>query len=261
MKFQQIRSATSIVEFGGSRFLIDPMLAPAGSYPAVPETTSTGRGNPDCELPCPMEALFAVDAVIATHLHFDHFDEWAATYLPKSLPIFSQSAQEAAELRSFGFGDVRVLSEAGTRFADVTLYRTECDHGRSNAATRLFYQTAGYSDRASGVVFEAQNEPRRLYLAGDSIYGEEVQAAMRRFAPGVVAVNAAGAQFPRGHLLIMNEYDIFALMHDYPGVDVVATHVEGVSHATVTRASLRRFKAEKALERLAVPEDGETLEY
>ncbi len=84
---------------------------------------------------------------------------------------------------------------------------------------------------------------------------------MRRFAPGVVAVNAAGAQFPRGHLLIMNEYDIFALMHDYPGVDVVATHVEGVSHATVTRASLRRFKAEKALERLAVPEDGETLEY
>ena len=47
MKFHQIRSATSIVHFGGKRFLIDPMLADKGAYPEVPETTSTGRGNPD----------------------------------------------------------------------------------------------------------------------------------------------------------------------------------------------------------------------
>lgn len=33
MKFQQIRSATSIVHFGGKRFLIDPMLADQGTYP------------------------------------------------------------------------------------------------------------------------------------------------------------------------------------------------------------------------------------
>ena len=31
MKFQQIRSATAIVTFGGSRFLIDPWLAPKPS--------------------------------------------------------------------------------------------------------------------------------------------------------------------------------------------------------------------------------------
>ena len=36
MKFQQIRSATSIVTFGGKRFLIDPMLAQQGAYPEVP---------------------------------------------------------------------------------------------------------------------------------------------------------------------------------------------------------------------------------
>ena len=78
MKFQQIRSATSIVTFAGKRFLIDPMLAEQGTYPSVPDTTSTGRGNPDCELPCPVQDLFNVDAVIVTHLHFDHFDEAAA---------------------------------------------------------------------------------------------------------------------------------------------------------------------------------------
>ena len=31
MKFQQIRSATSIITFGGVRFLIDPMLSPMGT--------------------------------------------------------------------------------------------------------------------------------------------------------------------------------------------------------------------------------------
>jgi len=63
MKFQQIRSATSIVTFANRRFLIDPMLSAQGTYPAVPDTTSTGRGNPDCDLPCPIQDLFNVDAV------------------------------------------------------------------------------------------------------------------------------------------------------------------------------------------------------
>ena len=98
MKFQQIRSATSIVTFAGKRFLIDPMLAKQGTYPAVPDTTSTGRGNPDCELPCPVDALFNVDAVIVTHLHFDHFDDAAAKLLPKTRPIFAQNESDAETL-------------------------------------------------------------------------------------------------------------------------------------------------------------------
>ena len=106
MKFQQIRSATSIVTFANRRFLIDPMLSAQGTYPAVPDTTSTGRGNPDCDLPCPIQDLFNVDAVIVTHLHFDHFDKAAAELLPKKLPLFSQSVQEAKILTGLGFTDV-----------------------------------------------------------------------------------------------------------------------------------------------------------
>ena len=89
MKFQQIRSATSIVHFGGKRFLIDPMLADQGTYPDVPETTSTGRVNPDCDLPCPINSLFDVDAVIVTHLHFDHFDAVAAEVLQDPDGLFT----------------------------------------------------------------------------------------------------------------------------------------------------------------------------
>ena len=54
MQFQQIRSATSIVTFGGVRFLIDPMLAPANTYPVFPDTPVCAQGNPTIELPCPV---------------------------------------------------------------------------------------------------------------------------------------------------------------------------------------------------------------
>ena len=56
MKFQEIRSALSIVEFAGVRFLIDPMLAPKNTYPVFPYTCVSGEGNPTTDLPCRSKA-------------------------------------------------------------------------------------------------------------------------------------------------------------------------------------------------------------
>lgn len=259
MQFQQIRSATAIVTFGGVRFLIDPMLAPAGTYPIVPDTAVAGSGNPTCALPCPIEALFDVDAVIVTHLHFDHFDEWARKMLPRGLQLFAAGDADRGKLEAMGFEKVGVLHEDGVRFRGVTLYKTACDHGSGNLVTRTAYARIGETDQACGVVFEHQDEPGRFYLAGDTIFCDMVAGAMRRWRPAVVAVNAAGAQFPLGHLLIMNQYDVACLMEMFPGIPVIATHVEGVSHATVTRNGLRQFAQQRGLKHLLVPDDGQTL--
>ncbi len=261
MKFHQIRSATSIVHFGGKRFLIDPMLADQGTYPAVPETTSTGRGNPDCDLPCQIENLFDVDAVIVTHLHFDHFDDVAAKVLPKTLTLFSQSEDEARILRGMGFTDVRVFTDEGIEFDGVKLYRTNCDHGSSNLVTIDGYKDGGHTEKASGVVFESASEAERFYLAGDTIYCQLVVDTVVKFKPDIIAVNAAGAQYPLGHLIIMNQYDVRSLMRRFPTLKVIATHVEGVSHATVNRPMLREFAKTNLLNLLFVPNDGEVLEF
>lgn len=261
MQFQQIRSATSIVTFGGKRFLIDPMLAKMGTYPSVPNTCDSGRGNPDSELPCPVDALLEVDAVIVTHLHFDHFDEVAAREIPKSLPLFAQSPEEAQVLQGYGFSDVRVLQDKGVDFEGVTLYRTDCDHGSSSLVIMDGYTDMQLSEKASGVVFSSESESQRFYLAGDTIFCDKVVAAMTKFKPEIVAVNAAGAQYPLAHLLIMNQYDVLTLMKAFPDVDVIATHVEGVSHASVTRPMLREFAQQHNLTRLHVPNDGETLRF
>lgn len=116
------------------------------------------------------------------------------------------------------------------------------------------------TDDASGVVFESSAEAQRFYLAGDTVYCQLVIDAIERFKPSIVAVNAAGVQFPLGHPLIMNHYDVLALMTDFPELTVIATHVEGVSHATVTRELLRNFAQAKKLDKLLIPEDGESLQ-
>ena len=173
MKFQQICSALSVVEFAGVRFLIDPMLAPKNTYPTFPYTCVTGEGNPTTELPVPLESLFDVDAVIVTHLHLDHFDDTAREKLPKSLVLFAQSEEEASQLRGWGFADVRVLLEEGVEFEGVRLYKTRCEHGEGNPVTSDAYDFMGFSGKACGVVFEATESARmaesfRFYLAGDT---------------------------------------------------------------------------------------------
>lgn len=232
-----------------------------GTYPSVPETCDTGRGNPDCELPCKPEDLFDVDAVIATHLHFDHFDEAAIRLLPKSLPVFSQSEEEARTIRSHGFEDVRVLRDEGTEFNGVKMYRTPCDHGSSDLATMALYKMVQLSEKASGVVFESTSEKDVFYLAGDTVYCNLVVDTIRRYNPSIIAVNAAGAQGPLGHPIIMNQYDVLTLMKDFPQLTVIATHVEGVSHATVTRPLLREFATSHGLSKLLIPNDGEVLKF
>lgn len=260
MHFQQIRSATSAVTFGGKRFLIDPMFA--GQYeacPAIPDTVQAGPANPTTPLPLPAKELCDADAVIVTHLHFDHFDEAAARLLPKDLPLFCQFEADRGQLSALGFTKVLVLSPEGTDFAGVRLYRTPCDHGGSDLCVMQVYQQFNLSEKACGVVFESADEPCRFYLCGDSVYCTEVKDAVRRFAPGVIAVNCAGAQAPLGHLIIMNQYDVAALMHDFPDADVIATHLDGVSHATVSSELLRSFKEEKGLKRLWIPAPLETV--
>ncbi len=264
MKFRQIRSALCIVEFAGVRFLIDPMLGDKYEYPPIPMTVNCAPGTPTSDLPVPVESLFDVDAVIATHLHFDHFDEAAKARLPKSLPIFAQSEAEAAIIRSWSFEDVRVLSAEGVEFKGVRLCRTECEHGRSDLVMADAYQKVGMSAEACGVVFESVDpalEASRFYLAGDTVYCKAVETTIERLRPGIVAVNAAGAQFPRGHTLIMNEYDVLDLMSRFPAIDVVATHMDGVSHATVSSDDLRAFRKAHGLSKLHVPSPDETLEF
>lgn len=77
MKLTQIRNATLLLEYAGKKFLIDPMLAEKEAWPGFAGNARTHLRNPMVDLPVPLDELLAVDAVIITHTHADHWDEAA----------------------------------------------------------------------------------------------------------------------------------------------------------------------------------------
>ncbi len=259
MKFLQVRGATSILVYGGLRFLIDPFFAPKGSLPAVPSPHNALR-NPLVGLPLPVEELIDVDAVIITHMHhFDHFDGYAAKALPKQLAVFAQDAKEAGELRSLGFARSVPLTEEGTLFNGVTLYRTGALHGAGDRA-RICYAKAGLVPDACGFALEHAQE-KRFYDAGDTVMFEGVTKAIRRHKPEVIALNAAFAQFYDGTPILMSPDEILETTALAPEAVFIATHMDAVNHARLDRKGLRALVAKHHLEsRFLIPEDGESVE-
>lgn len=258
MQFQQIRGATSIVTFGGSRFLVDPFFAPRGACPPVPSPYND-LANPLVELPLPVESIIAVDAVIVTHMHhFDHFDALAAQALPREMPVFVQSGKEAEDMRALGFRHVTPLAAQGVRFGEVELYRTEALHGDGVTAA-YYYRKFNLPAEACGFVLRAPGE-KVFYAAGDTLWFDGVQRAITTHRPQVIALNAANAQMYDGTPILMGVDGVREVAQAAPEAVLIATHMDAVNHARLNRADLRAFAAAEGLEqRLLIPVDGEIL--
>ena len=259
ISYQHIRNATAKIEIAGSTFLVDPYLAPKGSYAGFEGTINSQKRNPLIEMAEPVEkVLEGVDAVIVTHTHADHWDEYAQKVLPKTLPIFVQNAGDAQIIRSQGFKDVRVLGK-NTEFNKVKLSKTGGQHGTDQMYS--IPQLAELAGDAMGVVMQADNE-KTLYLVGDTIWNEEVDFALNRYKPEIIVMNTGYAQlqgFSDG--IIMGKADVAKARQVAPKADIITVHMDAVNHAAVTSDEMRKFVKENKLSKVAVPKESEVLKY
>src|SRR4051794_35609971 len=178
-----VRHATLQLELGGHRLLVDPMLGPAESRPPVANTPNQ-RPNPLVDLPEPPEVVLAwAQAVLVTHLHADHLDPVAIRLVAGHLPVFCQPDDTEA-LREQGIEQATPVGEA-LEWEGVTIARTGGRHG-TGAIGQAMGPVSGFVVRAGG---------RSVYVAGDTIWCEEVAAALEAHRPDVVVVNAGGARF------------------------------------------------------------------
>lgn len=260
MKFEQIRGATSIVTYAGVRFLVDPMLAKKFAYPDVPTTINCAKGNPTTELPCPVDELFNVDALLVTHLHFDHFDEAAKQLIPKDIPVIVSNSKDAWFMNDIGFKTV-INAQGGVTFKDIKISVTDCEHGDGDPVVHKIFKDKGIDGTAHGFVLESRKENGPFYLAGDTILYERVFEAIEKFRPYVIAVNAACAQMCPSHSIMMGLDDVRVLCRYVKNVSIVATHLDCVSHATVSADSLRAYGKLESLTNLFVPAQKECIEF
>ncbi|WP_136609043.1 MBL fold metallo-hydrolase [Paenibacillus dokdonensis] len=246
MKIQLIRNASLWLEYAGSTFLIDPMFSAQGANPPV-FNTENDRRNPLVSLPFPIENWVRPDAILLTHLHPDHWDQAAIEALDKSLPILCQPGDGTA-VRAGDFTDVTELNGSFI-FKDTTIFRTTGQHGVGEIG-KLMGQVAGY-------VFKAEGEPT-LYIAGDTIWCDDVKQALNEHHPDFTLVNAGGARFREGGPIIMNEEDVVSLCRYAPYTKVAAIHMESINHCFTTRSDLNdRLHAEQLNDQVQIPLDGE----
>ncbi len=237
MRLTLVRSATLLLDVGGRRILVDPMLDDAGARPPIEGTANPVR-NPTVALPLPVaDIVRGLDAVLVTHRHRDHFDETAERVLPRNVPVFCQPEDEEA-LAALGL-DAQAVADS-IDWDGLTLVRTAARHG--------FGAMAEVLAPVSGFVVGDE-----LYLAGDTVWYEEVEETIERFRPRVAVVHAGGASFLEGGLIVMGVDDVREVAARVPVV--VAVHMEAINHCHLSRADLAA-----AAPGVLIPRDGETLD-
>ena len=253
MRIHFVRHATFTFEVGDLRVLVDPMLGEAGTASAIPNTPSQ-RPNPLVDLPFVDDGLFdlveSTDAVLVTHTHNDHWDGRARELIPKDTPVLCQRHDEDT-FSGAGFANVSPF-EPDLTWEGLRFVRTDGKHGTGEIGEQM--------GRVSGFVIRSEESPS-LYVAGDTIWCDEVEEALLAHRPDVVVVNAGAARFLEGDPVTMTAEDVARVCHAAPEARVIAVHMEAINHCVLTRAELAGALEEQGLAgRVEIPADGEKLE-
>ncbi|WP_143310200.1 MBL fold metallo-hydrolase [Chitinophaga vietnamensis] len=250
MQLLFLRHATLLIEWNNKKILIDPMLGAKSSMDPVANAANTIR-NPMLDLPLDETALQqllqSLDAVIVTHTHRDHWDPAATQLLPKQLPIFCQW-QDEEKIKAAGFTQVIPVATSHT-WEGLTLHRTDGQHGTGEIGQKMA--------PVSGFVL--QGDGASLYIAGDTIWCEEVDAALSQYQPAYTIVNAGAAQFISGDPITMTAEDVLAVITHSANTKVIAVHMETINHCYLTREALSAAVA-AASQACIIPAPGERIQ-
>lgn len=250
MIIQQIRNATLKITYGDQTILLDPWLEAQGQGPAFPTVRADmrARRSPLDALPLsPNEILRGVDCLLVSHVHPDHF---APHHLPPDIRVIAQNERDAGALNSMGFVDVISFSDDTLQLGAVSVTRAEGVHGDTPEAAKRMGPVSGFVLR--------HPKEKTLYLCGDTMFYEGVARTIRQYRPEVIAVNCCAATIPAGRL-IMDAEDVLQTARLAGGARIIATHLDSVNHALLTREDIRRFVREHGLENVLVPENGEII--
>jgi L-ascorbate metabolism protein UlaG (beta-lactamase superfamily) len=244
LKLQLVRHATLLLDYAGMKILVDPMLGDAGTMAAI-QNSPQPRPNPLVPLPFPAEqVLDGVQLVLVTHTHRDHWDDAAIQLVPKDLPLLCQP-EDMKKMEAVHFVNASAVHDM-KRWSHICVTRTPAQHGTGEIARAMA--------PSSGYVLSSESEPT-LYLAGDTIWYDQVAETIKEHKPQVIVVNSGAAQFLHGDPITMTAGDVVRVCRAATYAKVIAVHMEAINHCLLTREELAA-QAGDASGRLVIPEDG-----
>ncbi len=189
---QFIGTATLLIRCGGFTVLTDPNFIRRGESLRMGYLMHATRLT---EPALRIEDLPALDVVVVSHIHQDHFDTVARHRLDRSLPIIS-TPQGAGVLRRYGFRNTHALRpwqsiEFWKHGDTLRVTAAPAVHARGLLAA-LFPSVMG-----SVFDFEPAGGPRtRIYTTGDTLLTDDVLHVAERFPDIDVAfLHLGGGRF------------------------------------------------------------------
>lgn len=252
-----IGNATTLIEGGGITVLTDPNFLHRG------QRAYLGYGLVSKRLHDPalrVDELPAIDAIVLSHMHGDHWDRVAQRGLDHGLPVVT-TGDAAKRLRHRGFGAALGLATWSSHTITkgrTTLTVTALPGRHAPGWTRRLLPPV----MGSLLEFGAVDGPgrRRLYVSGDTLLIDELDEIPRRF-PGVEAGLLhlggtrlpAGARLPFGLTVTMDGATGAALTQRLDLPKVIPVHVDdyGVFASPLsefTAAMTRRGIADRIVE-------------
>ena len=253
MKIHHIRNATFVIETNDVFILVDPMLGKKGFLPPFTFFRFKRRRNPTVNLPDNYKLILEkVTHCIITHQHPDHIDNAAKRFLiEKNIPAIC-SLKDAKKFKKDGLAVTHSLNYWNKEtFLNGNITGIPARHGYGFIATPM--------GNVMGFYLELPNAPS-VYISADTIYTEDVEKVLTELKPDITVMAAGTAQFDIGKPLLMNQEDLVKFVEKSPK-KVYANHMEALNHCPTTRQDFKEILAKKGLlEKVYIPEDGETIE-
>lgn len=255
MKIHHLRNATLVMETGNKVILFDPMLGKKGTAgPTFTLFRFKPQRNPIVDLPDnAMEIIEKTTHCLLTHLHPDHLDKEAESFLKsKQIPVICSVKDEKA-LRKKGLNIFQTVDYwQETEFLGGKIQGIPAVHGYGFVAKPM--------GNVMGFYIELPNE-KSIYLSADTIYTEDVHKVLTQLKPEIAVVACGTAQLDVFQPLLMNMEDILKFVKNAPG-KVIANHLEAVNHCPTKREDLRKVVTKLGLiEKIFIPKDGESKVY
>jgi L-ascorbate metabolism protein UlaG (beta-lactamase superfamily) len=170
-----IGTATTLIRLGAFTVLTDPNFLHRGQRAYLGRGLSSKRLTEPAMGPAQLPAL---DAVVLSHLHGDHFDRVARRGLAREQPVVTTPAA-ARRLRRWGF-DTRGLETWGSETLrqdgeTLTIESLPAVHARGVMGMLLPPVMGSLLEHSVG-----GRVRRRVYVSGDTLTGEHVSEIKRR---------------------------------------------------------------------------------